>query len=703
MRYKILSLIISITFIFSNNLYSKENINFFPSISEFKNLKGDFGKCLGKINIVENGVKNEYMYYDSRLDIIDANNPDKLRTFENCLLNKSQSILIQKINELNADTKQLNEIFNQLQNTLKNFDLTRSLISDTKTFFEGNRTKNLLLKMEKTLTNVTENYFLKEYGRNSNEYKFVFPVVKEIISLAFKISKETKIGKKLIDGEINAVNIKSFQSKFKIKLGKIITYSEGLLKAALLSSTLAAIFIQKEINFKMSVASFKHRFITEYIFVFRCDINKMANEYKQTSFHGLWYHLWNKSYCTTWLKLLDINNISKEYFSGLSNAARETLSLIENYGNGGIFNLSGIQKIENINNLNFIKNYNPKHLINELYIAPKQYKDVNTLCGGLGNIHCISQAKRIDYSIKPRVIITFNKYKNYADQKIYFSDNKKGIIDIIIIDFSIDIIYTFDDSTHETQQKNFRLCLPSYLHDMKGKEWYAKYLASLFNRGFIKTDQNDMFAPDKYVTVGEFLELFVRNIYSDDLISTIQNDSKTPFFKFADFIVNDIIDRNKIAAITYQENEIYQALFNIDKNSIDTYYLQSNLTRSKIAQFIHYFFYFYEIQTYFSYSEKYNCGELDNYGWDECSTTLKKLKIIEGYSKNYKPQKNITRASLVKILYKIYYLVNKTKISPKKMETINNQEVFSVGAYLVPDPNPFPTDENISIDLINNN
>jgi len=696
--------------IFVENIsYANEDITIFPAINEYKEskekeLRADFGKCLGIVDI----EGKEYVYYDSRLDKIDEANLNRLRPFELLLYNKAVKYMNDIVEKESYEIKIADEIKDYLWDILDRLDIVKQCMSAL-----GNLSKLKFAELifQDLMPHILT-YFQKKWCcegednecenatediaciKGSVAKEVIMPILNEIVMLEINIMFE------LMGSQMTKLTLKTFVSD----LGVVLAVIDGIIKTEKLAVIIAANWKLKEHLEEINFAMFSCDFIREYVFDHRCNIEKMAKKYnvKDENFWSLCLAMWNKknSFLTSFL-----TNKNK-----LSKIARDTLDLIEQYGDGGMYKLIGASEFNKYfsdNTINIKKVYKFKERQNLIYyFLPQKNETVNNITkpqNMYGTGYLFQIAPLINDKEPPLIEIDSN-ILSYENQIVHFSDDSTESKDLIKISSRIKITYELRDKTKDIQERTIsEIYIPAPTHpfpDVSCQEWYAKYIADLYNKRIVVGDQNGNFNPNNNITGGEFLKIFTQIAYSKKKLEGIHNFANTSicFSKYPLFIVNDLCD--KFIYHTYFENIdlemlFFNYLFNIESEDELPAFLSSELSREKVAQFIHYFYSLhYEVTAFNSidkcnkinnkkdydvcfdelrklefneiyiifklyklYSEEVDissinkCGELDNKGWDNCSKKLKELLIIDGNMGYFEPDNLITRAEAIKIIH----------------------------------------------------
>ena len=647
-------------------------IEIFPSIMNLEIFTTELGQVYGYVNIDEDGVNKKYIYYDSLLDSKQsAANPNRLKSYELLLLSKTIEMTDTRIKESFNSVQVIDETYKEIEGYIKTIDISKQLYDALSNITGADKAKKYAMKIEKNVTNTIEVYFLSNYGKKSNEYKFLFPIIKELISFTFKVFFASEAGQNLIYKKLNFR--KPVQTAFSKALQKGLLYFELFYKSAYLANVNAANIMIYNENLKMSIELFISSFINEYIYDFDCNIEKMAKKYVSSfytynhsgniSFWDLWNNAWESYYGIIDPTIQEFFSLNK-YRTQIFDAARRTLDLIEKYGNGGNFRMFGYSIIENNyskNKYQMVKTYEFKNYTNAFFILSNDLDKIDYVI-------------RIEPSNQPRISI---KTKLYRNKKVTFSDKSESIKDIIKLNINIDIdYYTYFirwDGKKETQSKTINICLPvsPIFPDIKGNEWFAKYVAHLYKKEIIQGHQN--FNPNNNITGGEFLKMFTFVAYSEGALYKIHsfNDDSIPFSKYALFIIDDI----KSKGLDINRGVDSTILFQYNRDD----FLNSNITRKEVAAFLYYFYCFNKY--YSSDSEIEMCGEIDENGWDKCSNILKEVLLVEGNMGSFRPEGYVTRAEAAKLLYKIDSgpkIFPKVEISPVNYDDLNLINHFKI-------------------------
>jgi hypothetical protein len=691
--------------IFVENIsYANEDITIFPAINEYKEskekeLRADFGKCLGIVDI----EGKEYVYYDSRLDKIDEINLNRLRPFELLLYSKTVSKMNTKMEAINQKIKINDKVYKKIKGWIAAANYTKALAS----FLIAIETKAFAQAVFDFITIVLpgiEKKWNDEWGNEPNFMnQIVYPVFKEQFTLVVNMSL---VGFKNLNKDLL---IKNFLPTCLKNLGVIFAAIDLVIKTEELTTVTYANWTLRKYLEESSFEIFAFDFINEYVFVHRCNIVKMAKKYnvKNENFWSLWLKVWNKK--NSYLNYFFFNE------NDLAKIARDTLNIIEKYGDGGMYRSFGnsyFYEYFSEKSSKVTKDYKfekQQNMIN--YFFPNNYKSVTEtkvieipVNATHDTIHPTTIIVPVINNKKEPLIEINKKTLSYENQIVHFSDGSTESRDVIKISAKITITFEFNNSKDIQQRTISEMYIPAPTHpfpDVDCNEWYAKYVANLYNKKIIVGDTVGNFNPHNSITAGEFLKIFTKSAYSEESLLNIDifNKDSVNFSKYPLFIVNDIEEKGLMVFKNTENMNLFKTLFGIESEDSLKNFLLSEILRNQVAQFIYYFYSYYYSPLY----EKIeiDCGTINDYGWDNCSSMLKSIKLMEGNSGYFIPDDLITRAEMAKVVYNFGKISN---IKPKKIEAL--EPTTGGGQIIVPDNNYFPNsqlidDLKIDIDIGN--
>jgi murein DD-endopeptidase MepM/ murein hydrolase activator NlpD len=627
-----LNLVVASSIIVSLN--AKEYM-IFPGISELNNLRS-----LKSIPTI-NGI----FYYDTNSDYLSK------KLHSNMLLLQVVRDLSMKKNELTTqDLKDLEEMKNKFDKWINAVDLSNKIANlivnanmlDIKgltftiyDFIIGEKIKELsICKKYPTIAYAVENF------------------IKGIIEYTLdKYEVNTSLTSKSLSKMIGKEVVKNLTNKIGIILG---VYEAGI-NTLKLSNNLAGIINVNKIQKEQIKNTMISSFIYDYILKYHNNLEEMykkyvygnINAYKNCEPNQL------KNFWTVWLYYQKRENNEKEWFSSLYldalsieeqyEVALETWKLLAEY-DANFFKKYSFTLKENIDkyidsngvvryekiyipSVNYYKRDYFNGNFSKLYLMPLKIKDYS------------SSIKKgcLDKEFTPIINFNANTKENIKvlDKKIDGSDRNVKVVKVDYGRVRYKTYYGSEDGSIEFKMKPFYI--PAFYSDVPNDYWAMPQISELFNKNIMQGYKNRDFGTKNNVTVGEFLAVFTRVFYKDEL-------SRARNYKSLKFPLNYGTYLKEVKNIDTDLNEINQPAKRGYIAKILAKYLNDKLSYNQLDG------------DWDSYSDYLN---------KKCIVNGKKDLLNEGYMK-FAPNDNITRDEFAVMIYNTLKVKKGEKLSCSK-------------------------------------
>lgn len=539
---------------------------------------------------------------------------------------KSDRVLLQKILELSdynqiTQTKlaMIKKTFNNTVNMINSLDITSYIAN-----YIAIHTYDL-----KTITYDIWDLFIKPKleamdGMNQTLLDVMETTVKTAIDVALiKAKVQTSLLGPSLDKVIGKLYGLAFSELSETALGLYtLALNVSKLTNVVIADLKTGSVIKEQARYVL-----KQQFILDYILKFKSDINKMAKYTQEKTKlkvtpNNFWHLFYYYSMYTNNELFYEITHIANEYNSfELFQLAQETNTFINVYGTNSL--AQGILR-ETINVPSYDKSY-------RFHIAPIGNKTINTLYYLPKNYDKAMDFQYDDYNKMVFFGIINGKIGDSQEKKLDRTNQTKKMRLISNVLYTLEVSNEYGELI-ETQKYPYmqNFYVPSFFEDVQPNNQFMPFIATLFNNNIINGYYDRNFHPNGNVSVGEFIKMVTNAIYPDNNISGGGQFSFETYLKYLNKKGIDTrllnltpVNSTSIVNQTATRGYVAKILANILKKDDKTHYT-------------------------FQYTK---CSKNNIDDWDECSSSLRSKRIINGYADGtFKPDIPITRGEVSKMI-----------------------------------------------------
>ena len=578
-------LLLALALVFLNINLSAKEFYVFPGLGLYKN------------------VDNTYQY--STINDIYFYNPSIIK--QKKLLSNNRlllKIITQEMsfkNELNkTELNKIAEDREKVFKALEQVDTTKQLASIATGFSTMNA-----LEIERAIWSLYKPKILQAVGPDN---RLLIDIIEQVTNSAIDYALDYM-----------KFDVTIFNKVFSKLMGEGFTAYETTINVLKIGNAMIGLSQVGKVSKEQAKNALTFYFLQDYIFKYKSNISKMQRDIlskinyhnmdipsgvNKNNFWFIWY-CYNYLYFGDTSKLLSINE--------LYDAALKTADYIEKYSVNNMFNLSLAQHIDEDN---YQKMYVSKvYKINPLYYIPKISKEQkNIVYNGWFGGNTYSNIQKFNFNVyfkAPSVnnIISKPQPVNLGSVSQAYVRLVKGA--------SIELQVKYNGKQLEDRKMPIRpFYIPSYFDDIPEDYQFMPSISKMFNLGYINGYQDTLFHPKDNTSIGQFLSMVAQVAFPQ--LEYGNDTNKITFSRYKAFLENKGIN------INFPDNSSLQ-LQDLDKP----------ITRKYVAKIISNIL---DITT-----QRKNCGQEDEDGWDECSSYLRKTIGIQGSIKlnaNHEPVKN---------------------------------------------------------------